>query len=638
MFGTIVPHHITRQRKKDTFKRVNQKPLNDGAVSFSADDVIAAIKSANNSKAFGPDKLTVFHLKHLGENAIKYLTHVYNLSVTKCDIPAIWKESIIIPLQKPGKDPSAAASYRPISLLSPVAKILEKLMLPYLNQHLPPQPHQHGFRPKHSTVSALLNISTSVASGFNKRRPPDRTIVVALDLTKAFDSLDHCTLLDKISNTTLPGSITRWLANYLHGRQARTSFRNQVSRKRNIKVGTPQGSIISPTLFNYYISDLPTPPHPIKMVSYADDITVFVSGPHIPPLTRLLNGYLPAITNHLASLSLAISPAKSSVTLLTPHNAELNVHPQVFVQNQLVPLVTKPKILGVTFNPTFTFAEHCTVAAQKVHKRNNILKALTTTSWGLQKETLLTTYNALGKSVINYAAPVWSPNLSDTNYKKLQTAQNSALRIATGCHRMSSIDHLHQEAKMMPVKAHCEMLSAQYLTSCFDATHPCHSLSIPAVRPRKMKHTLTSKSYDKVAQLLANGQADTPAHRKTVKNKLHTQGVKEAIEALQPNKVLQTKPPNINENEKSLPRRVRSTLAQLRSGYSKYLNSYLSRIDPQIHDICPKCKLGPHDTNHLFNCTSSPTQLEVVDLWKKPVEVAIFLELLTDEEMQLLRQ
>ena len=104
--------------------------------------------------------------------------------------------------------------------------------------------------------------------------------------------------------------------------------------------------------------------------------------------------------------------------------------------------------------------------AQRLRSRdNNILKTLAGTSWGQQKETLLMTYKAVGRSIINYAAPVWSTNLRDTNYKNIQYTQNEALRIATSCHKMSSVDHLHVEAKMLKVREHSELLSAQYLTT-----------------------------------------------------------------------------------------------------------------------------------------------------------------------------
>ena len=115
--------------------------------------------------------------------------------------------------------------------------------------------------------------------------------------------------------------------------------------------------------------------------------------------------------------------------------------------------------------------------AERVSGRNNILEALAGTSWGQQNETLLMTYKAVGRSIINYATPVWSPNLHDTNYRKIQYTQNEALRIATGCHK---IDHLHTEAEMLKVKEHSELLSAQYLARCLQPGHACHPITTRA--------------------------------------------------------------------------------------------------------------------------------------------------------------
>ena len=146
-----------------------------------------AINSCRNSKAFGPDKLSIFHLKHLGPRAIEYITTLFNLSVTTSQIPAIWKSSLIIPIPKHNKDTSLGTSYRPISILCPAAKVLESLILHTINKYLQPDPNKHGFRPDHSTTSALLQLKTDIALGFNKRMHPYRTIFVAVDLSAAFE-------------------------------------------------------------------------------------------------------------------------------------------------------------------------------------------------------------------------------------------------------------------------------------------------------------------------------------------------------------------------------------------------------------------------------------------------------------------
>ena len=142
--------------------------------------------------------------------------------------------------------------------------------------------------------------------------------------------------------------------------------------------------------------------------------------------------------------------------------------------------------------------------ASRVSKINNVLKALVGTNWGQQKETLLLTYKELGRSIANYAAPVWSTNASDTSLEKIQRIQNEALRIITGSYKMSSIEYLHSETKMLLVKDHLNLLSAQYLVHCLDTENVCHHITTMDHPPRKIKETLFTRHNQTVLPLLAN--------------------------------------------------------------------------------------------------------------------------------------
>ena len=194
-------HSYSRETRLVT-RETKRKPM-EMAETFTADIVTRAIKSCRNSKAFGPDKLNIFHLKNLGPRAIEYITALFNLTVTNCQIPAIWKSLLIIHIPKPGKDTSQGSSYRPISLLFPAAKVLETDSS-HDQQYLQPAPDQHGFRREHSTTSALLQLTTDISMGFNQRKPPDRTVCVAVDLSAAFDTVCHNKLLSKINRSPLP--------------------------------------------------------------------------------------------------------------------------------------------------------------------------------------------------------------------------------------------------------------------------------------------------------------------------------------------------------------------------------------------------------------------------------------------------
>ena len=229
---------------------------------------------------------------------------------------------------------------------------------------------------------------------------------------------------------------------------------------------------------------------------------------------------------------------------------------------------------------SLSFNKHSSHVAERVSARNNILKALAGTSWGQQKETLLMTYKAVGRSIINYAAPVWSTNLRDTNYRNIQYTQNEALRISTGCQKMSSVDHLHPEANMLKVKKHSELLSTQYLARCLEPENVNFSFTTREPPKRMMKETLFTRHRSAVEPLMIAKDAE----------------------------------------ETYLTRRQRATLSQLCSSHCKLLNSYKKRLKQTDSSSCPDCGMDPQDVPHLFNCTAHLTTLTPESLWDRPLK------------------
>ena len=153
----------------------------------------------------------------------------------------------------------------------------------------------------HSSTSALLQLTSDVATGFNQRKLPHRTICVAVDLTVEFDTVNHIVLLSKIARSTLPEAKCRWLSNYIRGRQSVTNCMGVKSKSRIIHTGVPQCSKLSPTLFSFYIAYMPRLTKPVRRICYADDITMWASGVKIKiadselplvPSPKLLGVYL----------------------------------------------------------------------------------------------------------------------------------------------------------------------------------------------------------------------------------------------------------------------------------------------------------------------------------------------------------
>ena len=155
-------------------------------------------------------------------------------------------------------------------------------------------------------------------------------------------------------------------------------------------------------------------------------------------------------------------------------------------------------------DPSLSFHKHCNYVSDRIDKRNNMLKALAGSSWGQDKETLLLTYNVLGKSIASYAAPVWSTNASDSSFKKVQTAQTT-----TGAHKMASIDHPHQESLTLRVKDHSDMFSAQCLVNCLEEDHVSHGITIQEPRPRPME-TLHSRQHSTVLPRRGSSRMEPP--------------------------------------------------------------------------------------------------------------------------------
>ena len=239
---------------------------------------------------------------------------------------------------------------------------------------------------------------------------------------------------------------------------------------------------------------------------------------------------------------------------------------------------------------------------------------------------IISTYKAIGQSLLNYGCPIWTPNLCTSAWESLQTTQNTALKTALGCLKIAGTDHIHSEAKIMPVRPHCEMLSQQYLLSTQLETHPMHvDLNCPPP-PRKMKETLKSRFGRKIKRLLPAEPLTEEVYKSKLKQ-IHTDSVREVINNQAVNPVLKTKAPDVDKSEKLLPRTTRATLSQLRSGHSTYLNSYLSRLDPDKSDTCPDCNVHGHTTKYIFSCKYRPTDLTVKSLWEKPADAALYLGL-----------
>ena len=449
-----------------------------------------------------------------------------------------------------------------------------------------------------------------------------RTVSLAIDFSKAFDTVPHDLLLERLMETTLPSNVLRWLSCYLHGRSASCQYRQARSGFRTVGAGVPQGSVISHCLFNFFVSDYP---HTADLhCSYADDFTAVVSDHNILAASQRMSDHAADALQWAADNGLQVSVNKSNCTLFTSDTHQSRLDPSVSCNGNTFPLCWSPKLLGVTFDTHFTFFPHIRGVAERARSRVGILKALAGVSWGQSKEVLLLTYQMLIKLILSYAAPGWFPNVPTTSVSTLQSIQNSALRIATGSLKMASTDHLHQEASVLPVRSNLSMLCSQFLLSALRPNHPSHPTVTADSGPRNIRHTLQSRFRPSISAHLIDGITQPDSYRESLR-RVHSDAVAAAIATLSPNRLLGVSPPAVSASERRLPRAHRTTLSQLRSCFSSAMRDYRHCIGAEPTPEYPECADPCHSVPHLFSCPARPTDLSMGDMWERPMEVARFL-------------
>ena len=420
----------------------------------------------------------------------------------------------------------------------------------------------------------------------------------------------------------------RWLANFLTGRSAHVSINGMPSKTKHIQNGVPQGSVLSPSLFNLFLHDLPPRPDNIKLYSYADDITITTKHPNYHTAATNMQHYINSLDAWLQQNKMEVSATKSSTTLFSTFNREHSAHPRVCLRGEPLPLNKNPKILGLTFDPGMTFGKHATNTRNSADIKMNVMKALASHSNGCSKENLKTLYKQSIRPTLAYASPAWHSNLADTHKKRMQTAQNQALRLITGCTRSTPIPHLHHETKILILDDHMKIQDTHFIAAAAaHPQHPCQHLLNRPLTHRNLKRTPGHTYTDTLHQL-----PHTPPNKSLYKH-IHDTIATQSIRNLPPNSILNSQPPPINENEASLPRQTRVSLARFRCGHHTKLRAYQHRLDPNTDASCQLCVTAAteHTTQHIFTCPHLDGLRQdsgvtgVRDLWLNPLAASRFL-------------
>ena len=439
--------------------------------------------------------------------------------------------------------------------------------------------------------------------------------MVALDLSKAFDTVNINLLKEKIFNSEIPKHFIKYLFNYIDGRSGYTIYNNKQSRKRIIKTGVPQGGILSPFLFNLYVSDIPKPPVGVKLTMYADDITIYSSDQNIHNAASVIQPYLNQIHDWANKNSLKINSNKSSSTIFTTSTKETNNTVTLTINNETIPSVSNPKILGLTFDPLLKFHVHSQNIYENTLSKTKILKILTSKKFSLSKELISFIYKQIIRTNLEYSCTIWGPTISNSRMKKLQILQNNCLRIATGCLAKTNINHLHNETKILPLQEHITLHCSNFYVKIHNTDHPLNYLLKQENDARNIR-----KSICNTNKLIVPPELPEYTEEKDKYKYIHTYTVSQYLNNNK-NIILKEPFPAIAKEELSLSRELRKRLSRLRGNKIKLFETRKSMRKNYKPEICPFCQEDHLNVNHLFNCSIISTDLEVHSLWSDPKKV-----------------
>ncbi|KAL4153873.1 hypothetical protein QTP88_001706 [Uroleucon formosanum] len=366
---------------------------------FIEEEVHLALKNVKNGKAAGVDGILPKFIKNLGPRSRLWLARFFTSVANKGTLPKAWCEAKVVAILKPNKPGNDPRNYRPISLLSVVYKLFERLLLrrmsPLLDRRIPME--QAGFRSGRNCCKQVLALTTYVENGFQNKL---KSGAVFLDLSAAYDTVWKRSLLLKLAKNLRCKATLRLLEQILSDRSFKVNMNGETSQKRILQNGLPQGSVLSPTLFNVYTADIET-----------------------------LNKDLDTLQNYFKNWHLNLNANKTTAVAFHLNNREANRELKLKIGGVNIANEECPRYLGIKLDRALTFRQQLETTKNKIKSRNNIISKLAETSWGCSAGTLRTSVLSLVYSVAEYYAPVWTRS---AHCNKIDVQLNAAMRIVTG--------------------------------------------------------------------------------------------------------------------------------------------------------------------------------------------------------------
>jgi len=400
------------------------------------------IKSFRPKKSTGDDGISMALLKHIASECSIPITILINQSLESGIFPDSLKLAKVVPIYK-AKNREMFTNYRPISLLSNVSKLLEKVvhgrLYSFIEKHKLLYGDQYGFRPKRSTIDAITKFTSDVLPALDTKQ---NCISVYLDLSKAFDTINHDILLRKLNHYGIRGIALNWFRSYLANRRQYVIYNGHQSDQQLVDYGVPQGSVLGPLLFILYTNDLPGSLTHSKVILFADDTTLYTYGKSLSDIFKSTNDDLAVLSDWFKANQLSVNASKTKYIVFGNNNqADHNLT----IDDVPLERVHTTKFLGVHIDEKLEWNHHIDHVKKKVSSGIYAMKVVKHT---LSPAHMRTLYFSLIHPYLLYGVSLWG-NTYKKHLHKIEILQKKAIRVLSGAKYNDHSLPLFQQASIL---------------------------------------------------------------------------------------------------------------------------------------------------------------------------------------------
>ena len=450
---SVIKHQVNPQNRRFRFKPVTKS------------EVSKVLITLKRSKSPGIDNIPPGTVKDAAKVIIHPLLHIINLSLATSTIPRDWKIARCVPIFKSGNT-KEFDNYRPISVLPVFSKILERVvhnqLYEYLENNKFLSSQQFGFRRNRSTSSAVVYFTDIVRKNMDRGQ---LTGALFIDLRKAFDTVDHSTLISKLPLYGIEHAEQRWIQNYLTQRSQIACFEGELSQEENISYGVPQGSILGPLFFLIHINDVHLYIKNCNTIMYADDTVLLFSEKTEAEIYRAINHDASLLHTWLCKNGLILNSNRGKTELMMFGTAakRKKIEHDVIIEINSRPIsnTDKYKYLGIHLDPSLSLTDHVQKVCKKASSRLGLLRRIRPI---LTIHAALDLYKTMVQPVTTYCSTAFL-SMSETNRKKLERLETRATKIIFGAR--------HQQHRMFRSFANMQNIQcADFVFRCLNKTAP----------------------------------------------------------------------------------------------------------------------------------------------------------------------